>query len=225
MTGAPFQPDARIVDLTHPLVGRAPVYPGQPASDFSAVTSVAEDGFLISEVHARSHVGTHADTPAHFLADGETSFDIDVERWMGRAWIAMVAMGASGRIDPGMLKLPSEPAHVLLISTGHSRWWGTQRYYEEAPYLSETTAERIRDAGFGVVGLDFGSPDQTGSPAEPCHHLLLGAGVLIIENLNGLDSLDTDWCWFCAAPLLIGAGDGGFCRAFAAVGPDDLADR
>ena len=225
MTGAPFQPDARIVDLTHPLVGRAPVYPGQPGSDFSAVTSVAEDGFLISEVHARSHVGTHADTPAHFLADGETSFDIGVERWMGRAWIATVAAGLSGRIDPGMLELPSEPVHVLLISTGHSRLWGTQRYYEEAPYLSEAAAERISDAGFGVVGLDFGSPDQTGSPTEPCHHLLLGAGVLIIENLNGLDSLATDWCWSCAAPLLIGAGDGGFCRAFAAVGPDDLADR
>jgi arylformamidase len=136
-----------------------------------------------------------------------------------------VAPGVFGRIEPRMLTLPSEPAHVLLISTGHSRMWGTQRYYEEAPYLTEAAAERIRDAGYGVVGLDFGSPDQTSSPTEPCHHLLLGAGVLIIENLKGLDSIETDWCWFSAAPLLIGAGDGGFCRAFAAVTPDGQADR
>jgi kynurenine formamidase len=78
-------------------------------------------------------------------------------------------------------------------------------------------AERIVAAGFGLVGLDFGSPDETGSPTEPCHHVLLGAGVLIIENLNGLDTVAGDWCWFCAAPMLIGGGDGGFCRAFAAV--------
>ena len=245
VTWAPFGSGTRIVDLTHPLTGQAPTYPGQPASLFSTVATVPENGCLITEVQSRSHVGTHADSPAHFLAEGETTFDIGVERWMGPAWIARVpprvppggspagaageplaasaasslatSPGAAWRIESSMLALPEEPAHVLLISTGHSRFWGTERYYRDAPYLSPEAAERIISAGFGVVGLDFGSPDETGSPTEPCHHALLGAGVLIIENLNGLDGLDTDWCWFCAAPLLIGAGDGGFCRAFAAV--------
>ena len=93
---------------------------------------------------------------------------------------------ASGPIEASMLTLPSQPAHVLLISTGHSRFWGTARYYGQAPYLTVAAAERIIEAEFGLVGLDFGSPDETGSPTEPCHHALLGAGVLIIENLNGL---------------------------------------
>ena len=91
-----------------------------------------------------------------------------------------------------MLTLPPEPAHVLLISTGHSRLWGTGQYYGQAPYLTVAAAERIVAAGFGLVGLDFGSPDETGSPTEPCHHVLLGAGVLIIENLNGLDTVAGD---------------------------------
>jgi kynurenine formamidase len=143
-------PRARIVDLTHPLVGQAPTYPGQPASLFQTVATVTDGGFLMSEIHPRSHVGTHADSPAHFIADG-------------------------------------------------------------------AAAEWIIEAGFGLVGLDFGSPDETGSPTERCHHTLLGADVLIIENLNGLEELDAGWCWFCAAPLLTGGGDGGFCRAFAGV--------
>jgi kynurenine formamidase len=209
---------ARIVDLTHPLAGQAPAYPGQPAGQFRTVATVAEAGFLMSEIHSRSHVGTHADSPAHFLADGETTFTIGVERWMGGAWIARLP-GACGPIGASMLTLPLEPAQVLLIATGHSRFWGTERYYRHAPYLTVDAAERIIAAGFGLVGLDFGSPDETGSRTEPCHHALLGAGVLIIENLNGLDSVGGDWCWFCAAPLLIGGGDGGFCRAFAAVPP------
>lgn len=200
------------------MVGQAPTYPGQPASVFRTVATVAEGGCLISEVHSRTHVGTHADSPAHFLVDGQTTFTIGLERRMGRAWIASVP-GAYGRIEASMLMLPPQSTHVLLISTGHSRFWGTERYYGQAPYLSMGAAERIVAAGFGLVGLDFGSPDEIGSPTEPCHHALLGADVLIIENLNGLDSLGTDWCWFCAAPLLTGGGDGGFCRAFAAVPP------
>jgi arylformamidase len=214
----PADPGTRIVDLTHPLVGPAPTYPGQPASTFATVATVAEQGFLMSEIRSRSHVGTHADSPAHFLADGETTFTIGMDRWMGRAWVARLP-GARGPIEAGMLTLPPEPAHALLISTGHCRFWGTERYYGLAPYLTVAAAERIIAAGFGLVGLDFGSPDETGSPTEPCHHALLGAGVLIIENLTGLDRVDGDWCWFCAAPLLIGGGDGGFCRAFAALPP------
>ena len=104
-------------------------------------------------------------------------------------------------------------------TTGHSRFWGTERYYSQAPYLSVEAAELITQAGFSLVGLDFGSPDETPSPTEPCHHVLLDAGVLIIENLSGLDRIDVDWCWFCGAPLLIGGGDGGFCRAFAVLPP------
>ena len=106
--------------------------------------------------------------PAHFIAEGATTFTIGVDRWMGDAWVARVPE-ASGPIEPGMLTFPPQPAHALLISTG------------------------------------------------PCHHALLGAGVLIIENLNGLEDVNAGRCWFCAAPLLTGGGHGGFCRAFAAV--------
>ena len=224
MTWAPFGAGQRIIDLTHPLAGQAPSYPGQPPAIFTAVTTVADDGYLVSEVHARTHIGTHADSPAHFIAGGETTFDIGVERWMGPAWVTRVAgHGHSGGIGSAMLALPPEQAHILLISTGHSRWWGTGRYYGQAPYLTVEAAEQIRDAGFGLVGLDFPSPDQVGSATEPCHHILLGAGTLIIENLSGLDRLDPGPCWFCAAPLLIGGGDGGFCRAFAAAPGDSAA--
>lgn len=222
MTWPPFGAGQRMIDLTHPLAGQAPSYPGQPPATFTAVTTVADDGYLVSEVHARTHVGTHADTPAHFIAGGETTFDIGLERWMGPAWVTRVAgHEPSAGIGGEMLTLPSGPARILLISTGHWRWWGTDRYYERAPYLTTEVAEQIRDAGYGLVGLDFPSPDQVGNAAEPCHHILLGAGILIIENLSGLDRLDSGPCWFCAAPLLIGGGDGGFCRAFAAAPGDN----
>jgi kynurenine formamidase len=94
---------------------------------------------------------------------------------MGRAWLAGVEGPGPGPIDSAMLTLPPEPTHILLISTGHSQLWGTERYYGQAPYLTVEAAETIRDAGFGVVGLDFPSPDEVGSATEPCHHVLLGA--------------------------------------------------
>jgi hypothetical protein len=47
-------------------------------------------------------------------------------------------------------------------------------------------------------------------PAAP------GARIVDLTHLVGLDFGSPDKT-FCAAPLLTGGGDGGFCRAFAAV--------
>jgi kynurenine formamidase len=205
----------KVVDLSHRLDGEVRPYPGQPVPKFDSVTSISLDGYLISEIHSRSHMGTHADAPAHFIEDGRTTYDIGIDEWMGEAWIVNIDGSSVKRIESHMLDLPTEPCRVLLISTGHSTLWGTDRYYEEAPYLSEEASKSIRDAGVRLLGLDFPSADAINDPAVPCHRVLLEAGVLMIENLANLEQIKGQYPWFCAAPIMLGGGDGGFCRAFA----------
>jgi kynurenine formamidase len=205
----------KVVDLSHRLDDGVRPYPGQPIPTFEAVTTVHSDGYLISEIHSRSHVATHADAPAHFVEAGRTTYDIGIDEWMGKAWITRIDVSSVKRIESHMLDLSPEPCRVLLISTGHSAIWGTDGYYDDAPYLTEEASRHIRDSGVQLLGLDFPSPDAVGAPGEPCHHILLEAGMLIIENLANLDQISGQYPWFCAAPLLVGGGDGGFCRAFA----------
>jgi kynurenine formamidase len=75
---------------------------------------------------------------------------------------------------------------------------------------------RIVDLTHPLVGH---APTYPGQPASLFQTVATVAdgGVLIIENLTGLEEVGVGRCWFCAAPLLTGGGDGGFCRAFAAV--------
>ena len=54
--------------------------------------------------------------PAHFIAEGATTFTTGVDRWMGDAWVARVPE-ASGPIARHADRSP-QPAHALLISTG-----------------------------------------------------------------------------------------------------------
>ena len=44
----PAAPGTRIVDLTHPLVGHAPTYPGQPASLFQTVLPCVRGGAVVT---------------------------------------------------------------------------------------------------------------------------------------------------------------------------------
>ena len=53
---------------------------------------------------------------------------------------------------------------------------------------------------------------------QPCHQIFLGAGIIIVEGLTGLQQLTEPKCLFGAMPLKIAGGDGAPCRAFAIVG-------
>jgi kynurenine formamidase len=201
-------------DLTHPLTDGMPQYPGHPLASFAAVNTVPRDGNLMTAVDCWSHTGTHVDAPAHMIADGATVYDLPVTQWMGWAQVVRVQADVTGEIQAHQFADLQEGI-ALLVSTGHSSNWGTKSYFTGSPYLSIEAATLIRDRGVPLLGLDFCSPDKVGADGHPCHDVILGAGIPIIENLAHTVLIMESTVWFCAAPLLLGAGDGGPCRAFA----------
>jgi kynurenine formamidase len=66
-----------------------------------------------------------------------------------------------------------------------------------------------------LVGIDTLVIDSTQDPTRPVHTLLLRSGILIVENLTGLDGLLAKEFTFVAAPVKV-AGAASFpVRAFA----------
>ncbi len=65
-----------------------------------------------------------------------------------------------------------------------------------------------------LVGVDTTSVDH---PPFEAHLALLGAGVLIVENLTNLDALPSDVFQFIATPLKIRGRDGSPVRAIALI--------
>lgn len=56
--------------------------------------------------------------------------------------------------------------------------------------------------GLSGIGMDAGSADAAGSHELPAHRALLGAGLIIVENLRGLGQLPRQGFDFFCLPLL-----------------------
>jgi kynurenine formamidase len=180
-----------LYDLTHPVAGGMPVYPGDPEVSVRPHASHAEDGYAVTAVELGSHAGTHVDAPAHTEPDGDTlgAFDVSAFRMDARR----VDLRGLGRRAPiPVERLPAVEADCLVLWTGWAEHWGADRYLDH-PYLSPEAARWCADRGYHVATDTFSpdpTPTDTVAPGEPtgvpAHHALLGERRLVVENLRNL---------------------------------------
>jgi kynurenine formamidase len=104
----------------------------------------------------------------------------------------------------------------VLLHTGWSRHFGTPEYAHGSPFLTETGARHLVDAGVAIVGIDALNIDDTESGGErPAHSILLAAGVHVVEHLTALERVPVRGATFTAVPPRV-EGFGTFpVRAFA----------
>ena len=214
-----------VLDLTHPIRPGMPAYPGDPAPTFGDFAEFDPDGYRVREVTMISHTGTHLDAPAHMVPGAATLDAFPVSRFIGPACLLDVTDLSPGEaIGPERLSAFGEAlsrADYLLVRTGWAAKWGSPGYFEEIPVFNAAAAERLAglaEANGGRlrgVGLDVCSVDPVGAEAFPIHLALLGAGLVIIENLADLSALPADGFAFHCPPLPLTDADGAPCRAWA----------
>ncbi len=216
-----------LIDLTHPIAPGMPSFPGTPSPDFRESFTIAEHGFREREITMISHTGTHADAPAHILPDGVTFDAYGIDRFAGQAVVidapgAGAAVMAPSRtpamVEVGHLQDQAERiagADFVLLRTGWSALWGGEDYFRGFPCLTPAAAHWLVDRGVRGFGVDTCSVDPPESSDLPVHHVLLGAEVLIVENLANLQALPGGTFQFLALPLRLSDADGGPVRAVA----------
>ncbi|MFD1525297.1 cyclase family protein [Halolamina salina] len=216
-------------DLTHSIESGMPVYPGDPAVSVDAADTFAADGCRVSELTCGSHAGTHVDAPSHTEEDGDTLDTYPVSAFVRDAVVVdCTDLDAREPIPADRVPDPETApgADCAVFRTGWDRHWGRDRYRDH-PYLSVAAAERCAARGLAVA-IDAFSPDPTppaegslaldGRDAFGAHHALLGAGVLVFENLTNLGSVPARF-ELRAQPIALG-GDGAPVRAVAVEGAD-----
>lgn len=207
----------RVVDLSHPIRPDTPVYPGTAPVSLLPLTTVPEHGFAERLITMASHTGTHMDAPAHLLPGGLTLDRVPPVRFVGRA-CALDLASAGPEVPLPLLETQADRlatcTHVLL-RTGWDRHWGDPAYFRDFPVLSTEGARWLAAHGVSTVGVDAISFDPLEAPDLPVHHVLLRAGVLLVENLTGLDRLPPAGFTLCCLPLPLADADGAPCRAVA----------
>jgi len=215
----------RLIDLSHAVESGVPGYPGLPAPriepHISHAASRPQYGalaeFEISRIFLVGNSGTYLDSPYHRFRDAADIADLPLESVAGLDGRCIPArFGSDGR--EVQLDLPADvKGAAVLIRTGWDERWGTLRYWEPGPFLTERAAERLVDAGVGLVGVDFWNVDSTDDPARPAHTVLLRAGIPIVEHLTGLAGLGDVPFRFFAVPAPVRGAASLPVRAFAEI--------
>ncbi len=206
----------RIIDLSRTVRAGMPVFPGDPG--VSLRPAAAQPPWQVTQLELGTHTGTHIDAAAHYVPGGTTIDEYPLERFVLTGRVAPVDAGEASPVEwPALAEaLPDDLAGgAVLLRTGWDRHWG-EALAPRHPYLSAAAAEGLVERGAGLVGTDALNVDATELGTTHAHAILLGADVLIVENLRGLDSLEPGRPYPCSfVPLRLDRADGSPIRAYA----------
>ncbi len=215
---------ARFVDLSHTVVNGMITYKGFPAPvicDFlsrEASRNLYAEGttFQIDKLEMVGNTGTYLDSPFHRFVDGKDLSELELAHLAGLEAVVVRVTGQAGRaVDRGAFTATDVRGKAVLVHTGWSRHWGTETYFEGHSFLTEAAAIYLKGQGARLVGIDSLNIDDTSGGTRPVHTTLLGAEILIVEHLRGLEQLPVWGFTFSAVPVKV-KGVGTFpVRAFA----------
>jgi len=199
-----------IYDVTVPISEDVPIYEGDPEVEFKIHSSIAKgDAANVSQICFGVHTGTHVDAPNHFIDETRRSFDLDLEKLIGKCTVV--------EIDESVMAI--EPKHLddignterILFKTRNSFFWNEPEkgFRTDFTYITPEAARVLADKGLVLVGVDYLSVEKFGSNDFATHITLLENEIVILEGLDLRNVPPGDYELVCL-PLkhIGGAGDG-----------------
>ena len=203
----------KIIDLTRTLSDGTEAYPGDGVGlRVERLARIDSDGYNLSYfAHLEAHCGTHIDSPLHFTIAGADISEIP----LGMPLAVVIEVNGSPIDVEALGDTANLAGRALLLRSGWDREIGSKDYYRHSPYLTPAAAHLLVDSGIDLLGIDFPSPDPIDSKDYPVHHILLEAGIPIVEGLVGLDQLSDvrGEKYFVAFPMKVAGIEGSPVRA------------
>ena len=206
--------DKEIYDISVFLGSESADWPGNPAYSREIVSKIADGECCdLSKLIMTTHVGTHVDTPAHFITGGKNLDEYPAEQWIRPAHV--VSIKDKNAVRPEELKnLDIKPGDAILFKTDNSISGRNTSGVFSYDYvgISPEAADFCVEKKVGLVGTDYLSVDQSTNKDFPTHHKILGNGILILEHINLKDVPPGRYTLFCL-PLKIKGAEGAPARA------------
>ena len=191
----------KIYDISQEVFG-CNVFPGDPSPERIIKLKISDGDICnLTEIKMCAHNGTHVDAPFHFINEGKTIDQVDMDRFIGYAYVA---------------------EHEGDVSVDDA-----ERFIAAAKALDPKSAERILVKGAATVTAEaakvfaregiklFGNESQTVGPEDApkeVHMIMLGAEIVLLEGIV-LSDVPEGVYLLNAAPINLGGADGAPCRA------------
>lgn len=198
-------------DISAPVHAGSPVFPGDTAYSQQWCATIAPGCPVnVSAITLSPHVGSHADAPLHYDAEGPAIGAVALDAFIGPCRV-IHAIGAGPLITWEHIAHAAQnlPPRVLVRTYERmpvDRWDGAL-----AAYAPETV-ERLADLGVVLIGIDTASIDPAESKALPSHQVIRRRGLRVLENLV-LDAVPEGDYELIALPLKLTTADASPVRA------------
>ena len=164
------------------------------------------DSSNVSTLHMSAHTGTHVDAPRHFFDDGAGAEALPLELLIGRARVIEVDVArrrspprtwpaSTCRTTSALLHQDAQLAALGLAGVPP----GLRRRHRVGREASGRARHQGASASTTCRSKQF---KNAGAPA---HHVLLGAGTIVIEGLNLRDVEPGIYEMFCLPLRVVGA--------------------
>src|SRR5690606_22484552 len=136
----------RLIDLSHVVESGVVTYRGLPAPvvcDYLSREASREhyaEGteFQIDRIEMVGNTGTYLDSPFHRFADGKDLSELELGAVAELPGLVVRVTGMQGRSVPRAAFAPFDVrGKAVLVHTGWAAHWGTDRYFEGHPFLTE----------------------------------------------------------------------------------------
>ena len=213
----------RFIDLSHVVTDGMITYTGLPgpvirdylSREASCEHYAAGTTFQIGKIEMVANTGTYIDAPFHRYEGGRDLSQFDLASVADLDGVVIHADRAGRAIEAEIFKGRDLAGKAVLVHTGWDRHWGTDRYFEDYPYLTRGSVQLLKSAGAALVGIDSLNIDDNTDGSRPAHSILLESEIPIVEHMCNLQALPDVGFRFFAVPAPI-QGMGSFpVRAFA----------
>lgn len=191
----------KIYDISQEVFG-CQVYAGDPMPEKELLSSMEKgDPYNLTAFRMCAHNGTHIDAPFHFIKGGKTVDSVDLDTFVGLAYVAehhgVVSADDVAAILENAKKQSPEAAKRILIK-GDAE-------------VSSEAAKIFAASNMLLLGNESQTVGPENAPME-VHRILLGAGVVLLEGIR-LAEVSEGMYFLNAAPLNLSGADGAPCRA------------
>ena len=187
----------KVIDLSHAINERMPVFPGSEKPQLTTVATYEKDGYHETLIRMYSHVGTHIDPPAHVYEKGLTLDALPLTQFIGQALV----------IDCRHRK-SEKPITMKEVNEA--------REDAETADFDDDVLDFILLGNYKGIGFDVMGIDPISDLSLHRHKKLFKNKYIInIENLANLDQCGSGLFNFSCFPLKLENADGAPTRAVA----------
>ncbi|MBF0362573.1 MAG: cyclase family protein [Oligoflexia bacterium] len=186
--------EMKIIDLTLELDSlNVPVWPGELPLNKDVIKSLDRgDNVNLSSISLGAHLGTHIDSPSHFLKNQSRVGDINLSKLVGNCVVIEIMVDNNADLSIGVDKLEKyrflfEKFSKVLFKTNNSVNGSLKKpFSSEYISLAESGALFLAQFNLDLIGWDYISIEATGASKRgaPVHKALLAKNIIILEGID-----------------------------------------